>query len=179
MVYRQNIAIIGLFTGFNMECARVMADDFESHFLDANKYLEYNVTYTIRQIIEDYGIDYFLKCERKTYKELMDFNNSIIGVSSTALLQPDNIRNLRKSSYIIMLKANEQITKRKFLKDPQNNLKEFMLNDFVTITKTINEVIEPLCDIIVDTYRMTPVRAATYAENELTKLLMLEETEVK
>jgi len=170
-MYRRNIAVIGLFTAFNVETARVIADDFGLHFLDGNKYLEYDITYSIRKILEDFGEEYFLKCELKNYKTLSEFDATAIGVSATALLNAENIKNLRKTSYIVMLNANEQSTKRRFKLDLDNNLKETILKDYENIMNKINSEIVPLCDIVINTDRMTPVRAARYIEGEMIKLI--------
>lgn len=161
MIYRQNIAIIGLFTSFNVETARVLADDFGLHFLDANRCLEYTVSYSIRQIIEDYGNEYFIKCERKFYKEFADFDETVIGCSATAMLNASNIESLRRKCYIIMLTANENISLRRFRNDPDNNLKDLITDNYDSIIQSIHKDILPLCDIVINTDRMTPVRAAT------------------
>ncbi|MGI6702265.1 MAG: shikimate kinase [Christensenellales bacterium] len=170
-MYRQNIAVIGLFTAFNAETARVIADEFELLFLEANKYLEWDITYSIQEIIKDFGEEYFIKCEAKTYKALSEFTTSSIGASATALINKDNIVNLRKSSYIVMLTAGEQITKRRLSLDPENYMKEYFLRDYDNIIKKINEEIVPLCDIIINTDFMTPVKAAKRVEGELKKLI--------
>lgn len=170
MTYRKNIAIIGLFTSFNIETALVVADNLGLHFLDANRCIEYNVTYPIREIIEEYGIDYYLKCEKKIYRELSEFEDISIGVSSSALIDTDNIRNLSKTCYMVYMQANEESTLRRFRKDPENYLKELILNDYKNIIDRIEREIKPLCDVIIDTDRMTPVRVAGKAINELAKL---------
>lgn len=179
MVYRQNIAIIGLFTGFNLETARVLAELSKLRFLDSIQYLEYQVTYSIRQIIEDYGEEFFLKCEAKAYRELSEFDAAIIGASATALLNPENIRKLRKTSYIIMLTANRDLTRKRFLRDPDNYLKDNFTDQDGQIKEEIIDAVTPLCDIIIDTEKTTPIRAAYRARAEFLKLILKQQEEAK
>lgn len=173
MVYRHNIAIIGLFTSFNIETARVISDDFGLRLLDSIKFLEYNLTYELSRVIEDYGTEYFLKSEARAYRELREYNDSVIGVTATALLNSDNIRNLRESSYIILLKANELTTIRRFRQDPNNYLKE----EFKNILEKIDTKYTSLADIIVDIDRLTPVGVAHRVEDELKNYIEAMEAE--
>lgn len=172
MNYRHNIAIVGLSTSFNVETARVVADDLELHFMDANRYLEFSISYRIDQIIEDFGKEYFLKCEKKIYKELQSYTNSVFGVSMTALLNKENIINLKKTSYIVLLKANSEITKKRFNQDYDNHMKEYIYKEYDQDISKIYEEIQQLSDIVVFTNKMTPVRAAQKVEQEMTKLIL-------
>ena len=77
------------------------------------------------------------------------------------MLNASNIESLRRKCYIIMLTANENISLRRFRNDPDNNLKDLITDNYDSIIQSIHKDILPLCDIVINTDRMTPVRAAT------------------
>lgn len=173
MSYRQNIAILGLFTSYNIETARVIADDYDLHFLDSNQFLEYNMTYRVDEILNDFGEDYLLKCEEKAYKELSEFDKSVIGTSATALLNKNNVLNLKKNCYVILLMARKVNTNKRRLRNDNNiYLKENLTNDINSIIEFANQEIAPICDLVVEIDGLSPVRAGRKCEDALSELLL-------
>jgi shikimate kinase len=173
MEYRENIAIIGLSTGYNLRVAKVISDDYSLRFTDTVRFLEYFTTYSILELIQD--IQYHDKSERAFYKELSEYNTICMGVSATALRNAENIKNLKQKSYIIYLSATREVLKRRFLTDPENYLKEEILRDFDSYFSYVEREIIPLADIVVDSFRLSPVSAAIRAEEMLAEYFQIME----
>lgn len=173
MEYRENIAIIGLSTGYNLRVAKVISDDYSLRFTDTVRFLEYFTTYSIGELLQD--IEYHDKSERAFYKELSEYDTICSGVSVTALRNLENIINLKKKSYIIYLSATKEALKRRFLTDPENYLKSYMGRDFDSFYSYVEREIIPLADIVVDSFRLSPVSAAIRAEEMLAEYFQVME----
>lgn len=158
MDYKNNIAIIGANKSLNYEVAKMLADKLEMYFLDSDEYIEYEADIPPALLINDYGAKFFLKLESDKIKRLESFDNAVINTSATAMLSADNIKNLSKFCYLVLINADRELTIERLLNDSNALLVSEIIKNKAQLFTNLNAVAIPLADVVVVSDNMAPVQ---------------------
>ncbi|SES89195.1 shikimate kinase /chorismate mutase [Natronincola peptidivorans] len=112
-LFPYSIALIGFMGTGKTTVAMDLSEKLEMEYVDVDILIQEKMEMTIGEIFENYGEGYFRKIEKDTIKELSQRNNIIISSGGGAVLDQENIINLKKNCKVVLLKAAaETIIKR-------------------------------------------------------------------
>ncbi|MGL4392628.1 MAG: shikimate kinase [Fusobacteriaceae bacterium] len=133
---KENIALIGLMGSGKTTIGRHLLEVLDMNFVDIDKVIEERELKTIPQIFEELGEEYFRKIEAKVIAEESAKNNLIISTGGGCVLNPVNLENLKKKSYIIFLDPDSEciLERVKFGKNRP------LLNNIENLLEKINEL---------------------------------------
>ena len=100
---KDNIALIGFMGSGKSTIGRVLAKYLDMKFIDIDKMISEREKKTIPEIFEEKGEAYFRKLEREiVYEESLD-NNIVIATGGGVIIDNENIKTLRETSFIVYL----------------------------------------------------------------------------
>jgi shikimate kinase len=104
-----NIILIGYRGAGKSTVGRKLARRTGNGFVDTDDLVEKRQGASIRDIVASCGWDYFRAVEKKIVEEISRIDNLIIAPGGGAVLDPENVRSLKKNGLIIWLKADREI----------------------------------------------------------------------
>lgn len=100
---KDNIALIGFMGSGKSTIGRIVAKYMDMKFIDIDKMIAAREKKTITEIFEEKGEQYFRKLEREiVYEESLN-NNIVIATGGGVIIDNENIKNLRETSFIVYL----------------------------------------------------------------------------
>lgn len=164
----KNIVLVGFMGTGKSAVGQKLAEKLHRDFLELDDMIEAREKMPIKDIFEKKGEPYFRKVEKEIVKEACQKDGIIISAGGGAIVDEENLNNLKQSGTIICLKASpDTILKRtKNLKtrpllnvsDPKKQIEELLKmrephynkTDFIidTTNFTIAEVVQKILDII-------------------------------
>ncbi len=73
----------------------------------------------IHDIVKSHGWDFFRAMEKKVVEEISQEDNLVIALGGGAVLDTDNVKALRKNGFIIWLKAEQEVLRKRMEQDPR------------------------------------------------------------
>ncbi len=113
----KNIVLIGMPSSGKSTLGVVLAKTLGMQFIDTDLIIQQNSGKKLQQMINEEGIEAFLKTEEEVLCSL-DFENFIIATGGSAVLSEKAMKYLRKNGVVIYLKASVEE-----LKTRLNNIK--------------------------------------------------------
>lgn len=113
----KNIVLIGMPSSGKSTLGVVLAKTLGMQFIDTDLIIQQNSGKKLQQMINEEGIEAFLKTEEEVLCSL-DFENSIIATGGSAVLSEKAMKYLRKNGVVIYLEASVEE-----LKTRLNNIK--------------------------------------------------------
>lgn len=108
-----NISIIGFMATGKTSVGKKLSEKLNLEFIDIDKLIEEKTNMTIAKIFKENGEAYFRQIEKETIEEVMNLKNLVISCGGGVCLDPENIKNIRGKSKVILLEADpETIIKR-------------------------------------------------------------------
>jgi shikimate kinase len=108
-----NIVFIGFMGSGKTVVGKALAVKLDRRFLDTDAMIEAEVGISIKEIFKKFGEHKFREIEHNIIKRAARYKNVVISCGGGAVLNPSNIKNLRKKGIIINLCASpEEIYKR-------------------------------------------------------------------
>ncbi len=159
MFFKENIAIVGFSTDYNMKVAQLFAEKAKMRFFDFAKYMDYALICGTGEVISQMGIDFYLNAEKKKYKSVKDYCGTVLGTTSTALIDLSNLASISANHYIIYIRTNKTSLENRVKGDRTNYLRPLLKYSCLEADDKIAEY----CDIVVDTYNVSKVKAARLA----------------
>lgn len=85
---------------------RVLANRLGTKFIDTDTLIEKEAGITIPEIFKKFGEPHFRKLERETVKRVSEENGAVIAVGGGAIVNPDNLADLKERGIVICLTAS-------------------------------------------------------------------------
>lgn len=148
-----NISIIGFMATGKTTIGKELSQKLNMGFIDIDKLIEEKMEMLISEIFEVYGEDYFRQIEKETIEEAMKLENITISCGGGVCLDPENIKNIRQNSQVILLEADpETIIKRTENDETRPLLKDRkQKEDIRKIMEERKDSYYKAADIIIDT----------------------------
>lgn len=103
---KKNIVLIGMPASGKSTIGAVLSKLSSKNFIDTDEIIERKSGITIPEIFSKFGEAHFRKLESEVIKEISLTNNAIIATGGGAVLNFDNIRNLKHNGIIFFLDRN-------------------------------------------------------------------------
>ena len=104
-LYKQkmNISLIGMPASGKTSVGKVLSEILNKTFVDSDDEIAKNENKNIPEIFEDFGEAYFRNVEKNVIKEISMLNAQVISTGGGAVLNPENIENLKGNSRVYFL----------------------------------------------------------------------------
>jgi len=112
-----NIYLIGYRCTGKSSAGKSLAKILGWSFLDADVELVKEYKITISEIVATQGWESFRKKEKDVLKRLSSLNKHVIATGGGAILDEENVKNMKKSGVSIWLRATPETVKDRILKD--------------------------------------------------------------
>jgi shikimate kinase len=104
-----NLALVGFMGVGKTEVGRILAERLGLAFLDIDSEVEKRAGKPIPSIFEEDGEQAFRLLERSVTREASTLDGLVISCGGGTILNPENLRDLRRNSIIILLRADPEI----------------------------------------------------------------------
>ena len=105
----RNIVLTGFMASGKTVVGKLLAEKLNRNFVDTDLLIEEKCKMTIPEIFEKYGEEYFRKKEAEVIAEISLEKGSVIATGGGAVLNGDNIENLRKNAVIVNLEPSSDV----------------------------------------------------------------------
>lgn len=104
-LYKQkmNIALIGMPASGKTSVGKVLCESLNKAFVDSDDEIAKNENKNIPEIFKDSGEAYFRNTENKVIKSFSMLNSQVISTGGGAVLNPENIENLKSNARVYFL----------------------------------------------------------------------------
>lgn len=106
---KKNIVLTGFMGTGKTYTGRALARSLGIKFVDTDVLIEKEAGITIPDIFEKFGEPHFRGLEREIVKRVSQENGAVIAVGGGAIVNPDNLADLKKKGVIICLKASPEV----------------------------------------------------------------------
>ena len=113
-----NIILIGYRGSGKSTVGSRLASQMRRRFVDTDDLIE-SKEGQISDIVKSRGWDYFRAIEKRIVEEISQEDNLVIALGGGAVLDPDNIVNLERNGFIIWLKADREVLRKRMDLDPR------------------------------------------------------------
>ena len=113
-----NIILVGYRCSGKSTVGRKLASRMRRRFMDTDDLIE-SKEGQISDIVKSHGWDYFRAMEKRIIEEISKEDNLVIALGGGAVLDPDNIVNLKRNGLIIWLKAGREVLRKRMNHDPR------------------------------------------------------------
>lgn len=100
---KDNIALIGFMGSGKTTIGKILAKYLDMKFIDIDKMISAREKKSIPEIFEEKGEQYFRKLEREIVLEESLNNNIVIATGGGVIIDNENIKNLKETSFIVYL----------------------------------------------------------------------------
>lgn len=106
--FQANIVLIGYRCTGKTVVGKGLAQRLNLDFIDIDEYIETKASSSINDIVSGPGWDEFRKLEKEAIKRLSSMNRKVIAAGGGAVLDSENVRNLKKNGVVILLEAKPE-----------------------------------------------------------------------
>jgi len=135
---KDNIALIGFMGSGKTTVGKLLAKTMDMKFVDIDKVIESQEKKSINDIFQKKGQIYFRDLEREVISQESLKNNCVIATGGGSILDNENIKRLKETSFIVFLNANIECL---YLRLKDNTTRP-ILNDVEDKKKVIKELLE-------------------------------------
>ncbi len=124
-----NIVLIGFRGTGKSTVGKLLAKRLEMGFIDSDKHIEGATGKSIKSIFEEDGEENFRKIETDTIAELSKADNKVISAGGGAVLNEENVRNLKENGFLVLLEATPEIIYNRIAQDENTTEQRPSLTD--------------------------------------------------
>ncbi len=110
---KTNIALIGFMGAGKSAAGKILAEKLNKTLVDTDSIIESQSRKSIAQIFSEDGESTFRKIESEVIKKVAAGKNQVIACGGGAVLNTDNVNNLKRDSIIIWLTASPEVIERR------------------------------------------------------------------
>lgn len=168
-----NIVIIGYRCTGKSAVGKILANELKRDFVDTDHLITFQEGLEIDEIISLKGWEYFRGMEKLVIEQVSQRDNLVIATGGGVVMDEMNVANLRKKGFIIWLRADADIIRKRMEKDPGtfNARPSLTGRGAVEEIKEMLKIREPYYrnagDIEVDAGKMSADEVADYLINRL------------
>lgn len=157
MVFFMNIVLIGYRGAGKSSVGSRLAIRTGKGFVDTDDLVEERQGASIRDIVESSGWGHFRAVEKRVIEEVSKEDNLIVAPGGGAVLDPENVRSLRKNGLIIWLKAGREVLCQRIDRDSRTVASRPTLTgkgameEFAEVMASRNPFYERAADAEIDT----------------------------
>lgn len=107
-LFHYNIAFIGFMGSGKSTVSKYLRDMLAMKEVDVDSMIVQEQKMLIKDIFEKYGEEYFRNCESDAIISLQSCSQTIISCGGGAVIREENVKNLKKSSRIVLLTASPE-----------------------------------------------------------------------
>ena len=162
----KNIVLIGYRATGKTTVGRLIAQRLGWKFVDTDVLIEQRAKKSIAEIVAQEGWQGFRRREKEVIAEVSVKKNMVIAVGGGAVINKENVKNLKQNGILIWLKANADTIAKRLAQDEKTASQRPSLTG-KSVVEEIEEVLSerlPLyqqaADIEVDTERYSPEEIA-------------------
>lgn len=153
-----NIALYGFMAVGKTTIGQILAESLGYSFVDMDDEIVRETGKEISVIFRDSGEDAFRRIEKKVVKKLSTGDRQVIACGGGAVLDDENVRNLRRNSTLVLLTADPHEIFNRVEKDDTRPLlnvsdRNHRIN---TLLASRLPTYEKIADITIDTTTKTP-----------------------
>ncbi len=119
---RRNIVLTGFMGTGKSTAGKLAADRLDLEFVDTDEIIQSRMQKTVSDIFLNYGEEYFREKEKQIIREYAGRSSQVIATGGGAVLNPENMDNLRMNGLIILLKARPEVIYRNVSKSSNRPL---------------------------------------------------------
>jgi shikimate kinase len=141
-----NLVLIGYRAAGKTTVGRRLSAYLRRVFVDSDDMIEKHQGTTIEDIVRCHGWDYFRAIEREVISEVSNYDNLIISAGGGVVIDPENVKVLKRNGLIIWLKADVEVLLERMVRDLRSAIERPSLTGRGTL-KEFKEVLvqrEPL-----------------------------------
>ncbi len=112
-----NIVLIGYRAAGKTTVGRRLSASLGRVFVDTDHLIEERHGVLISDIVESYGWDYFRAIEKEVVLDVSNHDNLVIAAGGGAVLEPENVKALKRNGFIVWLRADAQVLYHRMAKD--------------------------------------------------------------
>ena len=156
-----NIVLIGYRGAGKSTVGRMLAARTGKEFVDADELVEKQCGTSISDIVQSEGWQHFRDLEKGVIEEICRGNQLIIAPGGGAVLDPANVRALKKDGLVIWLKADGEVLGRRMNQDPRTPASrptltgKGALEEFQEVLAARNPYYAAAADVQVDTSELS------------------------
>lgn len=102
----KNLVLTGFMGTGKSTVGRLIAKKLGYRFIDIDSKIEKDQNMSVSEIFEKYGEEHFRQLEKDTILGVSSLKNTVIATGGGAVMQKENIKNLRSNGIIVLLKTN-------------------------------------------------------------------------
>ncbi len=141
-----NIVLIGYRAAGKTTVGRRLSAYLRRVFVDSDDMIEKKEGAPVGDIVRNYGWDYFRAVEREVISEVSSYDNLIISAGGGVVIDPRNVKVLKRNGLLIWLKADVEVLLERMVRDLRSAIERPSLTGRGTL-KEFKEVLiqrEPL-----------------------------------
>ena len=112
-----NIVLIGYRCSGKTTVGKLLARDLERNFLDTDRLIEIKRGLSIHSYVSQNGWQDFRLMEREVVEEIALRDNVVIATGGGAVIDQDNVSNLRKNGWVVWLNADTKVIRERMRKE--------------------------------------------------------------
>jgi shikimate kinase len=117
---QMNIVLIGYRCSGKTEIGKILAGELGREFFDMDALIEENAWCSIETIIFWDGWDRFRDIEKMLVEEVSRGDNLVIATGGGVVMDKENVKNLKKNGWIVLLKGETEVLKERMDKEQRS-----------------------------------------------------------
>jgi len=101
-----NVVLIGLRGSGKSTCGKLLAERLGWLFIDTDEVVQERAGKSIRELFDEGGEALFRQLESEAVRQAARHENAVIATGGGAVLDPENVADLRRQGFVIHLTAN-------------------------------------------------------------------------
>jgi shikimate kinase len=152
-----NIYLIGYRCSGKTSVGITLSTLLDWPFLDTDAAVVQNAGMTITDIVAKNGWDAFRDMEKSAIDRSVFLDHHVIATGGGVVLNPDNVRNMKKSGRVVWLRAGPETVKARMAGDPESLVQRpdltsvGSMNEIETVLLARQPIYEKACHLVVDT----------------------------